>query len=578
MAEIVFVTPTMQTKISRESVGTLLLATILRQHGVDVDILQHYRFGDINDFEVFIDNAVEMICGSNPSVVSFYTRCDNYHIAIRMAERIKQRLQNVYVVFGGPHADICAEETVRSITCVDYVCCGEGETTVYPFFSSLLRGQPDTTVDGLVFRSGDTVVCNPRPKMIDNLDLIPDVDYTILGDADSDDEPDEMDGHFSIDVGRGCPFGCTYCSTKRFWGRRFRMKSPERIVNEIKNLNSRFGATSFSFKHDMFTLNHDLVREICSRLKKLDFHPTWTCSARVDCISNELIDVMVDAGLNGIYFGIETGSERMQKLVNKNLKLGEVVEKLKYIEAKGVKIVASFIFGFPDETEEDISQTIAMISDIAGIKDIKIQTHLCTFLPGTEMSDRYSAELIPVSSYSDITGADGVKECADIIEAHPALFQHFLEYRTELRTRLEYFPLFMEVWMELHHAFRYLAKRYGGRLVDMYYDFVRCNSHILKKSEFAENRTLINELIEKDKYLEMFADDERADIIRDYCRMTLMLRSADYRRRSGSAAVFCFSPGDLEGCGSLEGIARRLSVVSCSDNADGSVRMHIRSM
>lgn len=538
MTDILFITPNLKNRDATESIGTLLLATILRSNGLSTDVVPFYDFGDPSDFDGFLNTANEKILERKPKIVSFYTRCDYYHIMLKMAQRLKQEA-DVYVVFGGPHSDICAEDTIREIPWVDFVCCGEGETTVYPFFTSLLKGEPDLTVAGLVYRQDGAVVKNPRPVMLADLDTLPEVDFS----AFSLDEPKADESLFLIDVGRGCPFGCTYCSTQNFWGRKYRLKSSQRIVNEIKAAHERYGITRFYFTHDMFTMNRKQVLEICGMLKQLPFAVEWKCSARIDCLDQELIDEMVDAGMFKIFIGIETGSPRMQKCINKNLKLDSVPEFLAYIHSKGVSITASFIYGFPEETEEDLSQTMALIQKIINLKDVMLQTHLCTFLPGTEMSRRYSAELTPASSYSDITGTTGLAECMDLVEAHPVLFPQFQEYKTELRTALRDFKLFFRIWYVLQPVYQYFSEHYDAdRLIDMYYDFVNDNREILDATAEEPIGTRIEKVIAQDRFAQRFADSEYADMIQDYYRMFAMNSSRELEETGVAVNLYCFSP------------------------------------
>ena len=229
MIDVLFITPTTSPNVLKESVGTMILATILREQGIGVEILPFGRFGNLCCFEELVAQGTAMILEKKPRILSFYTRCDCYHTMLEMARRVKEQW-DCKVVLGGPQSDITAEETLEEIPYVDYICCGEGENTVYPFFSSLLRGEPDLSVDGLVYRSEGEIKTNPRPELIKDLDTLPIPDYSVVP-AEVVVDPKTC---FSIDVGRGCPFGCTYCSTKTFWGRKYRLKSPARIISEIK--------------------------------------------------------------------------------------------------------------------------------------------------------------------------------------------------------------------------------------------------------------------------------------------------------------------------------------------------------
>jgi uncharacterized Fe-S cluster-containing radical SAM superfamily protein len=409
--------------------------------------------------------------------------------------------------------------------------------------------------------------------LIADLDTLPFVDYSFLPA-----KPQAVSRHgFYIDVGRGCPFGCTYCSTKSFWGRKFRLKSPQRIVEEIKRVYEEFGVTYFNFAHDMFTLNRASVVEVCRLIKQLDFPITWRCSARIDCIDNELIDLMADAGLKYIFIGIETCSVRMQKIVNKNLKLDKVLDILSHIREKGIKTITSFIYGFPEETEEDISQTLAMIGDILKIGGVTVQTHLCTFLSGTEMSIKYHDKLVPANIFSDLTGGTAIDECSELIVNNPDVFCHFYEYHSELRSRLEFFSLFCRVWASLQPVFQYIAQKYPrDYLIRMYDDFVADNRETLQGNRDKAMSEQIMQVIEKDRFVERFKGDAFYDLIRDYYRM-IVLQYSKKLQRGSVTEVFSFSPARLKGRTSIEQFERRLSVVTFTRNEDDLVSMHVRS-
>ena len=560
MYDVIFVTPNMSGEGKDECNGTLQLATILKNQGVSCNIIQFFRIGDVKHFDDFLRNFENQIEEMSPKIVSFYCRCDTYHIMLRLAQRIKMRWENIYTVLGGPQSDITSEDTIRLIPWVDYVCCGEGETTIHPFFSSLLKNEPDLSVPGLVYRDNGTVVKNPRPELITNLDELPMLDYSMFHfDA-------EPKANQSIDVGRGCPFNCTFCTTNSFWGRTFRLKSPQRIFEEIKHLHDVYGKTQFGFSHDMFTLKRDKVKETCELLRNSNLNIEWGCSARLDCIDEELIDIMAESGLTRIYLGIETGSPRMQKLINKNLKLENALRIVKYLRSKDIGVITSFIYGFPEENEEDLSQTISLMLQLMHLGKVQIQTHLCTFLEGTELSKKYGAELTPLDYYSDVTGEFAIEECKDLIKGYPQLFQHMLEYKTELRTKLRYFSQFMNVWKFLEPVYYYISKKYPeNRLIDMYYDFVEANKEILSNLDEAPEYKIGIWLGTRDRFIERFADDENYDIMQDYLRYKTIENSQEVRNGETVTDMFCFAPGDLRKK-SIGEIKRCMAMVTWSKN------------
>lgn len=574
MSEVLLITPSVSKSFFQESVGTLLLATILRQNKIHADILRFADLGDPNEFETFLNDAIAKIQASHARIISFYTRCDTYHIMLKMAQLLKQRLP-VYIVFGGPQADIVAEETLQDFPCVDYICQGEGETTVVPFFSSLLHGAPDHTIPGLVYRCDDRIIQNPRPAFINNLDTLPEIDYSIVNADDLYDSEQP----FPIDVGRGCPFSCTYCSTKTFWGRKYRLKSPPRICQEIKSIYSKYGITYFAFAHDMFTMNRNQVIETCRLLKTLDFPLTWTCSARLDCLDPELIDIMIEAGMTRIYIGLETGSPRMQKLINKNLNLDSVLDLLRYIHSKNIRIATSFIYGFPEETEKDLSQTLALISKIAKIDNTEIQTHLCTFLPGTELSSKYASQLIPVSFVSDITGNLGIVQCADLIAEHPHIFSHFQEYQTPLRTQLVYFDTFIRMWIAMQPVYQFFAEQYPQeQLINLYHDFVRVNQDTLLRTRNLPSSEQISALLNNDRLPEHLNTGNYHEIIKDCYRMAATLDAVKTGQRNHASEVYSFSPSEFTQGSRLQDYVNNISLVSYTKAEDGTIKTIIRGM
>lgn len=575
MAEVLFITPNIDGDLREEPIGTLLLGTILRQSGIEVDILQFYHFGELKDLDSFLDRAVTMTLEKAPKIVSFYTRCDTYHITLTLAREIKARRPDIWIVFGGPQSDITARDTVKEIDWVDFVCCGEGENTVVPLFSSLIKGAPDLSVPGIVYKADGEVVQNPRPALIENLDTLPMIDYSLLKYVEGR-QCSGMAALFPVDVGRGCPFGCTYCSTKTFWGQKYRLKSPERILLEIKDINERFGVREFAFEHDMFTMKRAQVIDTCRLLKTLDFPVTWRCSARLDCLDEELLDIMADAGLEGLYIGIETGSPRMQKLIKKNLKLERVMPMMDHIVRRGLKATVSFIYGFPEETEEDISQTMEMVAQLEALPGVIVQTHLCTFLPGTELSERYAAQMCPSDSYSDFVRSSAFVECADIIEAHPSIFQHLFEYKTPLRSKLQYIPAFFEMWTKTAPVYRYISERYGqGGLLAMYCDFVSCNEAVLDQLQKLPAREQVRQLLREDRFIERLKDDENYDIIQDIYRLHAA-QSAKKQEGGGTVTdVYCFSPRDLTAVSDLRQIKRCVTMVTSTVDKNGNIQMQI---
>ena len=569
MSDIVFITPNFKGQLKEEPIGTMILATILDRAGITPEFLQFYDFS-AEGFEDFLDNAEKKILAKPRKIVSFYTRCDTFHLSLRIAERVKRVAPEVYIVFGGPQSDICAEDTLNAVDYVDFICCGEGETTILPFFTSLLENRPALDTPGLAYRKDGGVILNPKPELIADLDQVPLINYGITRyrsyDGSVDPEP------FPIDVGRGCPFSCVYCSTKSFWQRKFRLKSAERIIDEIKRLHQLYGITAFSFMHDMFTVDRKKVLQVCKALKELDFQVSWACSSRMDFLDIDLVREMRDAGMHRLYVGIETGSPRMQKIAKKNLKLDGVADLIRQIGEEGISVCASFIYGLPEETPEDFSQTLAMYLELMQYKKVELQVHLLTFFQGTEVTSRYWEQLKPAASLSNITGNFWVRENDALISANPKLFTQYLEYSTPLRERLVYLELFLKMFHSKKTAYLYLKKKYSDEhILEMYDRWVDANYELLQSiDQEKETNRLLELLYCEDRFPGSFKDDPNRTLLLEFQRyQTNEHRAKEY---FSPVEIYQFSADDFKAGLPLEKIRPGITVIYREQAPDGSIK------
>lgn len=478
MCDVLFVTPSNNPKVSTECYGTLLLATILRNKGLNVDVFRFYEADTSNGFEAFVKESTEKILHKNPKIVSFYCRCDSCIADIMIAKQLKKENPLIYVVFGGPQADATSSELLKNVEWIDYCCCGEGEDTVFPLFSSLLKNESPTDINGLVYRNVDgEIISNPRPELKKNLDENPIVDYSLIP-SEIIESSKNNNIWFPIEVGRGCPFNCAFCSTSLFWKRKFRLLSNDRIIEEMTYLNEKFGIRHFSFNHDLFTANKTAILDFCSKLKENNNDFIWGCSSRTDTIDVEMIEAMASAGLKSIYFGIETGSPRMQKIIHKNLDLDHIKDISKVLAKHKIIVTASFIYGFPEETEEDLEKTLQFIRTLLQLKVRTFQLHLCALFPGTEYYNKYKDRLTFADHYSDQVVDFGLKENFDFIYKHKEIFPFYYEYHNSFREKFAQLSKLALPCIELYNLMIILdPNRFKDmRLVDFYLDFFEANN------------------------------------------------------------------------------------------------------
>lgn len=476
MLDILFINPTDLPGVRYEVNGTLILGTKLRQAGFDVQVL---RFGQIEeynrDYGAFIENAVGRILELDPQCASFYTLWTDYHIMLHIAREVKSRNRRIKIVFGGPQSSATAADAMEAIDYIDYICTGEGEDTVVPFFRAILNGQRPDDVPGVYYRAeGKTVVTAGQQPLCD-LNTLPYWDEGLYSVSDDEDRSSK-NYYMPIDAGRGCPYNCTFCCTSHFWRRTYRLKSPERIIQDIRYYKEKFGINSFWFSHDAFTINKKLVSEVCRRIvgEKLDIR--WKCSARVDCITPELVQEMKNAGLTEIELGVETGSKRMQKLTNKNLDLDKLKDTIKYLLDSKLTVGLFFMYGFPEETEEDLNDTLKLMFDLTDMGVQHMNAAYCRFNPATAITQENFDQLVFDPSVKVLFRKTfGYKEQEQFIQEHKALFPCYFHLHTKVRDEYQYVILLYYLYQQYPLTARLARRLYKGDYLKMYADFYEKN-------------------------------------------------------------------------------------------------------
>lgn len=295
-----------------------------------------------------------------PDIVGITVMTPKAASAFTIASLAKKYNKGCSVVFGGPHATLKADEILKNTRDVDFVVSGEGEAVLLELVNVLhAKGNNFSTIQGLSYRQGDKYIHNTMRSFIDDLDCLPFPDReTLLG----------SDTYTSEDMGllmgsRGCPYRCSYCATQ-IWTRKVRYRSLANILEEIRYVYHHYGTRQFTFKDDSFTVNRTRVMEFCNKFIDTGIKANWDCNTRVDLVDPELLRAMKKAGCNSIKVGIESGSERILKLMDKGITLERVKEAARLFREAGIHWTAYFMMGIPTETKEDVKKTLDLLYKI----------------------------------------------------------------------------------------------------------------------------------------------------------------------------------------------------------------------
>jgi len=360
-----------------------------------------------------------------PDVIGFTTLGCNFICTLKVARHIRRQRPEIPIILGGPHATILAREILKRFPEFDAVARHEAELTLLPLLHGVATGSLDG-IEGVTFRRGNEVVENPGTPTIADLDALPRPLYERYPIAEF------RPATLRVEAGRGCPFHCTFCSTASFFGRKYRLRSAPRLVAELDHLHETYGIDDFGLTHDLFTVSKVKVREFCAEVKPRGYR--WSCSARMDCVDRDLLAEMAAAGCRAIYFGVETGSPRMQKIAQKHQDLDDFDPIIDTTLRLGMKAIASFITGYPQETEEDQKQTLDMIGRCFAREEAKlmVQLHLLTPEPGTQLLADFRDALEYDGHISDFNFPTIEDDDAAVMQQHRDVFMNHHYFRSIL--------------------------------------------------------------------------------------------------------------------------------------------------
>lgn len=309
--------------------GLAYLAAVLEKNGLQADIHDNYLLNwDDNKIMALIDKY---------DVIGITGLTSTSLVAIDLAKKIRAAYPNKFLICGGPHATLFPHQMIQYF---DTVVLGEGEQVITDIVRNRLKG----------------IITGTKTPILDTLPLparhkLPLTQYPLKNEFLSKKRV------FSINSSRGCPYGCLFCSVKTIWGRSYRAFSAQRVAEEVMHLIYHYQADGIYFREDNFTYDRNRVVEICRLIQHL--HVEWVCESRVEHLDEPLIIMMYNAGCRGMWFGTESGSNRVLKMLHKGVDKEKALETFRLCTRHGIRTGASFVLGLPGETRKEMYETLA---------------------------------------------------------------------------------------------------------------------------------------------------------------------------------------------------------------------------
>jgi len=333
--------------------GLTYVAAALEQADFQVELIDNYMLKKPLDY---IKSEAKRL---KPDIVGITCGSVTYQPCIETTKAIKEVLPSCKIVVGGWHPSYLPE-TMLEHPEIDYVVMGEGERAIVELANSITKGDTASIskIAGVAYRDNGKIVRN-EPVLIKDLDTVPfparhllPLDLYLRKMEFLEASPVD-----TMNVIRGCPYNCAFCDTKGIWGSRCRSFSPSRIVEEIEHLVNKHGTRGLYFIGDNFTINKKRTIELCNQLKSSGLDVEWICDTRADLVSRDLLKEMRSAGCRTIWFGVESGSPRILKKLNKNVSIEQTVKAFRLCREEDINISCSLMMGIPGETLSDIKAT-----------------------------------------------------------------------------------------------------------------------------------------------------------------------------------------------------------------------------
>ncbi|HUK84853.1 MAG TPA: radical SAM protein [Candidatus Acidoferrum sp.] len=341
-------------------IGLMYVAAALEKAGFEVQMLDNYLM------KKPIDEIKQLVINLNPQIIGITCGSATYTRCIETARAIKEVLPICKIVVGGWHASYVPDSLLENPE-IDYVVMGEGERAITQLATCIINGNEPAAISiaGVAFKRQGINIKNP-PKFIENIDEIPfparhllplelydrTIEYLSVKPADV------------MSISRGCVYDCGFCETKKLWGNICRAFSPQRVIDEIRDLQSKYGTKGLYFINDNFTLRKNQTIELCNLMIKNKLDLEWVCDTRVDLVNQELLENMSKAGCKTVWFGVESGSQRVLKRIGRNTTLEQIENAFKLCRKNEIKTACSFMLGVPDETLKDMEASLKFAKKI----------------------------------------------------------------------------------------------------------------------------------------------------------------------------------------------------------------------
>ncbi len=335
--------------------GIMYLAAFLKEEGFNISLLD-------NTFEINLDKFKSTVREEKPKLVGISSVEICRGTALEMCRIAKE--SGCKVVMGGCDPVNCRDACFDSGA--DWVCDGEGENTLSQLASLVCTKQKldINEIPGLYYRNGETESFTGNRKHVDDLDSLPMPDWRLVPVEKYLNAWQKAHGETALAMisSRGCPHGCAWCSRNVF-GKTYRRRGVENFVDEIQLLKNKFNPDYLWFADDSFTSSLEWLENFQQELNARNLKIAYECLGRVDEISDHKAEILEKTGCRLIWFGVESGSQRILDAMNKGFQLDDVHQTREIMRDANIPTGFFIMLGYPPEDKNDVLATANLVME-----------------------------------------------------------------------------------------------------------------------------------------------------------------------------------------------------------------------
>lgn len=355
--KVLFIKPDFPDITIMPHIGIGYLIAILRSKMVGTHFIDNglLRFDD--------EKIAESIKEFSPNIVGITASTPMIKRALELADLIKKLSSEIKIILGGCHPSVTVYETFKNNS-IDCIVRGEGEQIIYDLIMAIYNEDDLSGIPSIAYRKNGEINLTKEASPFNELDTLPFPAFDSMGLEDYFKRGTKMGFQqkslFCVPLigTRGCPGRCTFC--QRYLGNKFRKRSPENIVDEIKYWNKKYHIKEFNFVDDNFTFDKKYAITTLEKIlnENLKITIRFPNGVREDFLDDELLTALKAVGCNDLEFGFESGCQKTLNLMKKGKEVEKMAEKAYLCKRHGFKIGSNFLFGTPGETLEDMDTTI----------------------------------------------------------------------------------------------------------------------------------------------------------------------------------------------------------------------------